>query len=675
MKTKVYLADLTHTENGISALTFPLGTAMVASYAKKELESDFDFRLFKFPDQLSQAIAEDPPQVLACSNYSWNLELTYKLCAWAKRQSPGLIVVFGGPNFPVSSEEKAVFFLKRPAMDFHVENEGEVAFTQLLRQLKVFGFSVDSLQRNRQPIANCNYVVDGEVVSGAIERIPDVNIIPSPYLTGLLDEFFALPLSPMLETTRGCPFSCSFCADGIASKNKVERFNSDRVREELHYMAQRIENTDELTVTDLNFGMYKSDVETASSIAEIQAVYNWPVLVRATAGKNRPERIFNTASLLKGSWVIGSSIQSSDEVVLKNIKRTNISIDAYQEFLKFMSDLDKKAATYVEVILGLPGDTKEKHFESLRYGVESQAKSLRMFQAIMLAGTEMASRETREKFELSTKFRIIPGGIGLYKFGDETVPVVEIEEIIVGTKDLSFEDYLSCRFMNLLIEFYFNNGLCEEIFAALRGMDASVFDFFVYIHGHPEMYTPKMSEILASFIKATKDDLYDTQEDAEKCTSGTGLLESYLADNRGSNELLEHRALLYMELEDTLGVFLKCLKGYLKDLDLLVGTAGEYFDQLTQFILYRKKGVQQDGPETEQSFGFDFQAIENLNYEIDPRVVERTGQKQRFRFFHSQSQRDQIHKAVSLYANHPGGISRMLYRQNLKLLFREYDRV
>ena len=39
---------------------------------------------------------------------------------------------------------------------------------------------------------------------------------PSPYTTGLLDEFFDEKLTPMVQTSRGCPYSCTFCHDGIA---------------------------------------------------------------------------------------------------------------------------------------------------------------------------------------------------------------------------------------------------------------------------------------------------------------------------------------------------------------------------------------------------------------------------------------------------------------------------
>ena len=56
MKKKVYSADLTHTGNDIMALTFPLRTAYVVSYAKKMLGDSFSFKLFKYEDKLSNQI-------------------------------------------------------------------------------------------------------------------------------------------------------------------------------------------------------------------------------------------------------------------------------------------------------------------------------------------------------------------------------------------------------------------------------------------------------------------------------------------------------------------------------------------------------------------------------------------------------------------------------------------
>ena len=83
----------------------------------------------------------------------------------------------------------------------------------------------------------------------------------------------------------------------------------------------------------------------------------------------------------------------------------------------------------------MPGDTKQKHYESLRFGLDSNVNSLRMYQAMLLRGTEMASKTSRKEFGFVTKFRTIPGCVGKYDIYDKQHSVAEIEEIIVGSKN------------------------------------------------------------------------------------------------------------------------------------------------------------------------------------------------------------------------------------------------
>ena len=404
MKNKVYIADLTHTGNGTMALTFPLGASYVASYAKKILGEKYDIKLFKYQDNLHKAISENPPVVLGLSNYCWNIELGYTLIEWAKKINPKLVVIIGGPNFPTVTSDKIDFLKQRPLVDFNIESEGEIGFVKVIEKLEEYNFDVQAIKKKEESITNCSYLHNNKIIEAKIERIKDVNEIPSPYLTGTLDEFFKLPLIPMVETTRGCPFSCTFCADGMSFKNKIYSYKTERVHKELNYIYENVKKNgflmDELRFSDLNFGMYKQDEETAEYIAELQSKHQWPKLIRASLGKNRSDRIMKVASTLKGTLVMGAAQQSSDEEVLANIKRSNISAKAYGDLLNFMNKTNKKAKTFTEFILGIPGDSKEKHFLSLKHGVDNKVNTIRMFQAILLSGTEMASPETRKKFKL-----------------------------------------------------------------------------------------------------------------------------------------------------------------------------------------------------------------------------------------------------------------------------------
>ena len=121
-RVKIYLADLTHTGKGIHASTFPLGMAYVAAYAKQELGNEFDIEVFKFPQDLSEAIIKNPPKILSFSNYSWNFELGYKFASLAKEKFPDIITIFGGPNFPVASAERKEFLEKKNIIYFYIQN-------------------------------------------------------------------------------------------------------------------------------------------------------------------------------------------------------------------------------------------------------------------------------------------------------------------------------------------------------------------------------------------------------------------------------------------------------------------------------------------------------------------------------------------------------------------------
>ncbi len=671
IKQDIWISDLSHTAAGISAATFPLGASFVFSYAKQELGNDFNFRLFKFPKHLSEALKEQTPKMICFSNYSWNFELGYKFASIVKQASPNTITVFGGPNFPTVPEEMIELLQKKPNIDFYIELEGEMGFVALIKKLAEYNFNVTKLKENGEKLLNSSYLYDGKLIHGPKERIKDINNIPSPYLTGVLDDFFDLPLVPMIETTRGCPFSCTFCSDGSFIKSRVFRYTPERTKEELHYIAKRVKRCAELIITDLNFAMYKQDLITAKNVAEIQKIYGYPDIVAASGGKNLPKRTIEATKIMKG-WTMDGAVQSTDPEVLKSIKRENLSTDAYKEMMESGNSKEDNK-THCEIILGLPGDTKKKHFESIRFGIDNKVNTIRMYQAMLLAGTEMSSVEDRKKFGFQTKFRTIPGCIGIYDILGKKHSVVEIEEIIVGNSTLSRDDYIECRIMNLIVESFYNNAMFEEVFAMLRAIGVSVMDCFIYIKEHSEIYSERIKEIIKSFVFETAEDLFDTWEDANKYVLKPEIVEKYIGGQLGTNELLLNRLLLFNEFDEMCNLMFTSVMETLRQKALLTKAIKDYLLDLKRFTIMRKKDALINYETVSNAtFKHDFEAIQKAEYRIDPNSFPALEKPLKYQFFHDEKQQKYISDQVKLYSAHAIGLAKLFQRADLRPMFRRF---
>jgi tRNA A37 methylthiotransferase MiaB len=659
MNSHIFIGDLTHTQRGLSSPTFPLGAACVVSYSRKILGGEFDIKLFKFPEDISKAILnENNLLVLGLSYYSWNAELSYTLSKWAKDLNPNLIIVFGGPNFPNERKEKIKFFKEHPIVDFYIQNEGEEAFVELIKGLKNYDFNVSKFKSNKETVVNCNYLIDEELKEGPIKRIYNINDIPSPYLTGLFDDYFINnTLIPIIETTRGCPFSCLYCSDGVESKSKITRYNKERIEKELLYISNHIKKIDVLMIVDLNFGMFREDEDTADFIAKLQEENNWPLVIAASTGKNQPERIKRISKVLNGALIVIISKQSIDRDVLRNINRTNISTATDKDIIEFNRSIDPDILIATEFILNLPGDTLEKHFECLRNGVEEGLDLIKIFQAILLPGALMSSEEIRKKYKFETRFRVMPGCIGLYKFGDKTYPIVELDEIIIASKDMTFDEYLSCRIMDFMVEIYFNHSLFKEMFSALNKMGISTFDFLTYIYNNQDILTLELKEILKRFVEETQD-LFVSREQAEEYVYKN--IQKYLSGEKGVNELMHYKGLAYHKMDDLIGVMKIVFRSLLKD-----RFPEDYIDELSKFELYKNKDFYIINLPIEEQFHYDFEKLD----------MRRLDNPIEYEFYHSTDQKEFIRNSMEFYDKSSGGFGRFLQRSNIKKMYRKYRRL
>jgi|TARA_B100001964_G_scaffold139564_1_gene153896 hypothetical protein len=73
---KIWLSDLTYTQQTIASDTVPAAIGMIAEYLEKKIPQIPRVKLFKFPEDLSKELEIEQPDVLGFSNYMWNTSLS-----------------------------------------------------------------------------------------------------------------------------------------------------------------------------------------------------------------------------------------------------------------------------------------------------------------------------------------------------------------------------------------------------------------------------------------------------------------------------------------------------------------------------------------------------------------------------------------------------------------------
>ena len=528
MKYTHYFTDLTHTgvgtewlpRQGVNSYIFPLGIGNVAAYASKYLTEPSSMELFKFPEDLNQALKVKFPDFLSMSNLCFNENLSYAFASYVKEKNPKTIVIMGGPNFPTKPVERERYLKQYPNIDFYIKWDGEVSYVDLVEKLIKYKLNVTQFKKDKVISKNCCYLKDEEYIEGPDHRINDLSEMPSAYTMGLMDKFFGMGLSPAYETTRGCPYSCTFCNSGHNFKSVITRKSTETIRQELEYIAKRTEKDTELQITDDNFGMYKEDVEICRVISDIIKEYNWPPYIHVARGKSQPERIIETSAIINehqdGTIRFGASLQSNDTEVLKNIKRKNLPLEKLITYTKLRQTDDNTNDFHSEFILGLPGDTIQKHYDSLRYAIDTlEASRVDIHQLNLFYGTEMSEPDQIEKYKMDVRYRVYVGAHGIYNIGNEQVPLAEINRIVVGSSTISYEETIECRIMNLLVKIFIDQDPFREVLGFVRILNLSVFDLLITLK---EEIVPKYSslkELIAEFVEKTTNPLYKDLKELE----------------------------------------------------------------------------------------------------------------------------------------------------------------
>lgn len=680
----IVLCDLSHQRDGkYSSEMVPYPVGCIKSYFHAYGSVEADIELFKSPFELSSYLERADkneleggfPKIFGFSCYMWNHNLSLAFAGQIKKKYPDSLIIFGGPDFPLELIEKEKWLKQRPQIDFYIEGEGEKPFLEIAEKFSELNFSLEKIKQSKFNSVfsikdgildyEADFARDNFVKSARIENL---GLTPSPYLMGYLDKFLeGDQLVPLMESNRGCPFTCTFCVDGNASRTKVYKVSPNRLEDELLYIAKRYKGST-LALADTNFGMFKEDVEFSKIIAKIKAEYNYPAYINTSTGKNQKERIIECAELLKGTMRVAASIQSLDKVVLTNIKRSNISEN---ELISMSVRLSGGISnTYSELILCLPGDTKAKHLETLDICLDAGYNQIRMHTLTLLDGSVLGTTEEKQKYEFITRHRGLQRSFGSYPIMGEDLHVIETEEVVIGQNSMQPEDYLDCRVYNLTVAVFYNENIFWEIAKYLKSIDLKVSGWIRYIAHHILLDDGVISEQFQNFRKMTHDELYENKEEISSTFSKDALFRSDVFNGKkGYNLLLDTQGeILIHHTEELVGYAVQSLREYLRECNHNINSMEEVFlDQLEKYLVLKRVDVLNNHSPLLQEFSFNFPKI--FNEEVIQ--IPSNENKQLLKFQFDEARMTLINDQIKLYGKTKEGVGKMIARSPIKDFQRE----
>ena len=321
-----------------------------------------EFFLEDAPEECVDRILATAPDLVAFSVYVWSRDHALAMAGELFRRAPALTLCAGGAE-PTANPAG---LLDSGLFNFLIRGEGEVPLAEAVR-LALRGVS---------PKGVPGVLLPGEV-PGPLPAPVELESIPSPYLSGLLDP--ATAGGALWQLSRGCDFACAFCFDHKGSGG-VRRFSLQRIEAELRLFARL--RVPQVFVLDSTFNKVpKRAKEILKLIRKIAPQVHFHFEVRSEFIDAEMAELFAAVTC---SLQIG--LQSADPGVLRRVGR---GFDP-EDFSWRVSLLNQCGAIFgFDLIYGLPGDSLPLFRASLDYALSLYPNHLDIFPLAVLPGTRL----------------------------------------------------------------------------------------------------------------------------------------------------------------------------------------------------------------------------------------------------------------------------------------------
>ena len=292
---------------------------------------------------LLESLVACRPQLVGFSTYLWNIQASLHLARLLKQLLPGCSVVMGGPEAGPRGRELLVTCT---AIDYVIEGEGEAAFRDLARWTLYN-------EGRLEGVSGLHYRQGDQIVSNPVVPLP-VDEIPS-----VITSHHARFDKPLVywETSRGCPFRCSFCS---SATERLRAFPLARVEADLKVLEKLEEKTVKLLDRSFHLGRQRTR-QLLERFADTPEGLRFHLELNPDRISEEAMEIFRRAIPGKFQFEIG--LQTLQEPVLNAIDR-QMTIPKALENIRQLVAMHRHPV-HLDLIVGLPGEDAAHCADSL----------------------------------------------------------------------------------------------------------------------------------------------------------------------------------------------------------------------------------------------------------------------------------------------------------------------
>lgn len=383
-------------------------------------------------DEIKDEIRKNPPDIFGASLYVWNYSLSMEICSWVKQEWPHCIVIIGGPHQYIIHQSD--FFMKFKFIDACSPDTayGEIVMADLLDNFNDGLVDWSKVEQIMYPSTGRNLINRSLKMTRASEFVWDFDAystqLDSMRRYARRKRFMrsTCSLDIRIETTRGCPYMCTYCDWGGTLGSKMARKTYEAIDKDLNILSMDEFDISCIYFCDSNTGIFGDrDVDTFRLLIEktnnlsikkpIINIGGW------AKSSNHIKYIKEIITIAANSGALDSlkiSAQTFNQRALKNVKRTDIAAPEYFILARYARELG--CVIIAEMIMGLPGMTVDTFYEDFNIPYEEDVE-MRLYELELLPQSEAFSRDYRNKFKIGTAIHNNRNPDSLFNIASETV--------------------------------------------------------------------------------------------------------------------------------------------------------------------------------------------------------------------------------------------------------------